>query len=233
MLMSLPEEMRLRVLGCCSPRALFRLEGSCVALRELLRSAQGERLWQQLLHEVWLRNPRCSHYGAQRWWLCQTPELQLALPWRVCGDTDQCSLLRQLSYRESYIACLLDRERSRITDEELVTLRWSVNFCGMAAYLPLANNLRPASPIALRGGDTGESEDGGAPAVFHRDGCFEDGVLFTRGSRLCRWVRSQPVPCAQPGQVTDRVDTLALLSAEGREGSRHLKVRFCTQHLRC
>ena len=26
--MSLPEEMRLRVLGCCSPRGLFRLKAS-------------------------------------------------------------------------------------------------------------------------------------------------------------------------------------------------------------
>eukprot|EP01043_Picozoa_sp_COSAG02_P064291 COSAG02_NODE_9352_length_2246_cov_7.065207_1_plen_173_part_00 len=160
--------------------------------------------------------------------------IELALPWRVCGDTAQCHLLRQLSYRESYKACLLDRERFQITDEELVTLRWSVDFCGMAAYLPLADNLRPANPIVSPVGDP--SKDGkGVPAAFHRDGCYEDGVLFSRGRKRCEWIHNPSVVSggvAQAGRVADTTETVALFPAAA-EGSRHLSVRSCTQALRC
>lgn len=231
-LMVLPEELRLRVLSCCSPRSLLRLEATCVALRDLLapRSVKGQQLWQQLLHEVWLRSPHCSWYGARRWLLCRTAPThgqpsEVALPWRVGGNTAHCKVLRQLNYRESYKACLLDRERSRITDEELVTLRWSVDFSGMAAYLPLADNLRPTNPMALHGGDTDEGESG-VPAVFHRNGCYEDGVLFTRGSQLCKWIHNPSVfsgEHAQPGETMDRADTLVLFPAMA-EGSRHFQV---------
>ena len=202
--------------------------------------AKGEQIWRQLLHEVWLRNPQCSHYGARRWWLCRAisthgSPIELALPWRVCGDTAQCQLLRQLSYRESYKACLLDRERFRITDEELVTLRWSVDFCGMASYLPLADNLRPASPIVSPAGDPNQGDGEGVPAAFHRDGCYEDGVLFTRGSKRCEWVHNPSVLSgggAQAERTADAKDTLALFPAAA-EGSRHLRVRSCTQASRC
>lgn len=235
MLLSLPEELKLRVLRRCSPRGLLRLEATCAALRELLApcSVKAQQLWQQLLHEIWLRNPLCTgQYGAQRWWLCRTtsalgPSMELAMPWRVCGDTPHCKLLRQLSYRESFKACLLDRQRSYITDEELITLKWSVDFSGMAAYLPLADNLRTASPkVSARDGDIGECSGGGMPATFHRDGCYEDGVLFSRGSQRCKWIHNPSVLSngLPPGQGTRRNDTLALFPAAA-EGSRHLKVR--------
>eukprot|EP01046_Picozoa_sp_COSAG06_P068245 COSAG06_NODE_18068_length_905_cov_1.208437_1_plen_164_part_10 len=155
LILALPEELRLRVLSCCPPRALLRLEATCVALRDCCERG-GEQLWRQLLLEVWLRNPRCSQYGARRWWLCRAVSVQprgrfidIALPWRVCGHRPFCQLLKQLSFRESYKACLLERERLRLTDEELMTLKWSVDFSGMATYLPLADNLRATNPIAL------------------------------------------------------------------------------------
>jgi hypothetical protein len=97
----------------------------------------------------------------------------------------------------------------------------------MATYLPLADNLRTASPIALPGNPR-EGDGEGVPAAFHRDGFYEDGVLFTRGSKRCKWVHSPSVLSDGPVQLrrtTDRTDTLALFPA-AVEGSRHLSVRF-------
>ena len=215
-LLALPEELRLRVLDSCSPRALLRTMATCRDLRDLLaRSEKGEQLWRELLHEVWLRNPRCCQYGARRWCICSTrevgtamdppaefdgPALELALPWRVCGNSGQCQLVRQLSFRESYKACLLDRERSTITAEELITLKFSVDFSGMAVYLPLADNLRAANPTTLPDiGEDGQEGGGGVPAAFHRDGCYEDSVMYTRGSRPCGWAHAGSAAGGQVG----------------------------------
>ena len=228
-LMELPEELRLRVLGCCSPRGLLRMARTCRVMRDLLaHSEKGEQLWRELLHEVWLRNPRCQ-FGARRWWLCaaarslESPTdrsgddaVELALPWRVCGNSLHCQLVRQLSFRESYKACLQDRERSKITAEELIALKWSVDFSGMAGYLPLADNLRAANPIELPDiGEDGEGEGGGGvPATFHRDGCYEDSVMYTRGSRPCRWVQ-QSILRGMVSEDHPAVDKVVLLPTEG------------------
>jgi hypothetical protein len=242
-LMTLPEELRLRVLDYCSPRGLLRAAATCVTLRDLLLSerpdSSGERLWRQLLHEVWLRNPRCSQYGGQQpWWLCRVVAaagsssgdpaagVHLALPWRVRGSSSWCQLLRPLSFRESYRACVMERERSHITSEELVALRWSADFSGMAACLPLADNLRSTDPIALPGAAGGrEGEDGGGvPSCFHRDGCYEDSVLYSRGSRQCTWVHSGAHLGQQQEQQHHVEDTVALFP-RAVEGSRHLRVQ--------
>ena len=109
---------------------------ACRALRDLLGGEAAEPLWRSLLHGLWLRNPLCSRYGAARWWVCRvTPgPAELVLPWRI-AQTPQCALLRELSYRESYAACVLDRERAQICHEELISSKWATDFSGMATML--------------------------------------------------------------------------------------------------
>ena len=199
--LQLPVDLMLRVLGLCSPRALLRAMASCRALLGLTRI---EGIWADLLAEITLRHPRSNHYGARRWWLCRVAQGQqtgtaiattreIALPWR-CASTAQCKLLRQLSFRESYKACLFERGRADICGDDLLQLHWVADFSGIAPVAGLPGHLRPPDNVVATLTDqmtSGENGDGcgGVPAMFHGDGCFEDSVFSTRhsGSSPPQW----------------------------------------------
>ena len=211
-LLALPEDLLLRTLALCSPRGLLRAMQAC---RKLQRLARTEALWCELLAELWARSPRSSQYSARCWWLSRVSRRCLhgggqqnsantvpcvlavvALPWR-CAQTAQCQLIRQLSYRESYKACLHDRKRESIYDEELVSLRWTVDFGALAPMASLPEHLRPTHEAAAQlaaqiggGPDSVDDENeqaGGVPACFHRDGCYEDSIFNTRAATHCQW----------------------------------------------
>lgn len=101
------------------------------------------------------------------------------------------------------------RRRRRLSEEELVSHAWRIDFSGLVQR----GMQLPAEALA------------GVPAAFHRDGCYEDSLYFSRRHNYCDWgqtlASASPLIGVQFADDEDAEDGTATdgTATDGTEGS--------------
>lgn len=154
----------MHVLEYLSDKCLASKIGA--ASKKWRETCSSDECWQRRFELLW-RDKWNPELGKSRWWIvdanrrngeCGAVVESVAVP--PLHSEAHATLRRQLSFVQSYLAALADRNRDFLYDCELAELYdWSIRF---------------------RDSETSTA------CAFHSDGCYEDGVFHTRDTN-CVW----------------------------------------------